>query len=129
LGVGNVLVLVGVFVVLISSATRRMLVATLPFRHWLGVSGAGEESSDRGSLPVDGSQDDRDDACVSLTVALQGGFHFALVAVVRVDEVGADEQEDQVGGREVFVDGVIEEGSRGDAPVVPRIDEVASFER
>ena len=69
-------------------------------------------------FPVDGAEDDGDDAGLIGLVALQGFLHFDAVAVVGVEEVSADEQQDDVRVVEVGVDFVFPGGAGKDDAVV-----------
>jgi hypothetical protein len=54
------------------------------------------------------------------------GAHFSLIAVVGVDEIRADEQENEVRFGEVLIDRVIDDSAGDDPPVIPRVDEGTS---
>src|SRR5262249_44962062 len=82
----------------------------------------GLELRKRGARPVAGTEDDRDDERLPCVVALERARHLLVVAVVRGDEGGADEEEHDVRLREVVVDGAGPLGARADLAIVPALD-------
>ncbi len=80
-------------------------------------------------LPVYRAQNNRDDAGLASLMALQGSRHLFLVAVVGADEVGANEQQDDVGAVEVVVDFVGPLIARKDTAIVPGLDETLPLQQ
>jgi hypothetical protein len=75
-------------------------------------------------VPFAGAQNHRDDDCLAARLALERSVQFDVVALVGCDEVGAHEQQHDVGSDERFIDGMGEMlAGRGPA-IVPDIDEV-----
>ncbi len=58
------------------------------------------------------------------SMAFERAVHLFFVAVIRIDEVGADEQQDDVCAFEIFVDLLAPVIARFDGAVVPRLDEL-----
>ena len=83
----------------------------------------GLEFAEGGGFPVAGFEQNGDDAGLSLIVALESLLHFGVVAVVGGEEVGADQEQDDVGGVEVGGDRVCPVGSGGDVAIVPGGDD------
>jgi hypothetical protein len=61
-------------------------------------------------------------------VAFHGALHFDAEAVVRCDEVGADQEQDDVGALERLVDGLIDLLTGRDAMVGPEIQQALALE-
>jgi len=61
-------------------------------------------------------------------MALNGLLQLNAPAVVRVDEVGTDQQQNDIGGFEVVVNGLCPVGAASNLPVIPGLDEPLAFE-
>jgi hypothetical protein len=99
-----------------------------PGGHWLTVGWQGLEFPERGGVPVDRSQDDRDDPSRLRLVTLHRPGHLDVVTVIRGDEVRTDQEQDDVRGVEVLVDLPFPLGPGPDASVVPPADETLTVQ-
>lgn len=70
-------------------------------------------------MPIDWPQDHRDYQRFSRRVALQGVLHLDIEAVIRSQEIGTDQQQDDVGFLEIAVDRLLPEIAGSDLTVVP----------
>ncbi len=71
-------------------------------------------------LPVAGPCDDRNDAGLAGSLALQRDLHL-LAALVGTDEVGAEQEQYEIGTLQVFVDFAFPLLARRDAAVAPGV--------
>ena len=83
---------------------------------------------ERGLGPIDGRQDDRNDNCFMPVMTSKGQLHFDVVAVVRREEVRADQQKNDVCRACVCIDLIAPFLSNPNAPVVPGNNEAAAFQ-
>lgn len=81
------------------------------------------------ALPLARPKDDRDHDRFAALMPPHSATNLDLEAVVRVDEIRADEQEDDVRARERCVDTRIERLPRRDPAIVPWLDQSLSSER
>src|SRR5215207_2768996 len=106
------------------------LIFVRPVAHGRPTFGDGLQLRElRNHLPLGGADDDGDDPRLSLLVPFERAAQLFLVAVIRIDEVGADEQQNDVGAFEVGVDLLAPVLARFDGTVVPRLDEVQPPQR
>src|SRR5579864_3051818 len=82
---------------------QKGFVRVAPTGDGFAIGGQHLEFLERCTLPVSWSQDDRDDAGFSTFVFLQGTLHFNTETIIRVHEVGTDQQEDDVSSIEVCI--------------------------
>jgi len=78
------------------------------------------------TFPVRGAQDDGDDARLLGIVTSDGLLHFDTVAEVGGHEVGADEQENEMGFVEAGENLFFPFGTGGNIAIVPVVDEALS---
>src|SRR5262249_27968035 len=94
-----------------------------PTGHCSPIGRDNPELSERSILPAVGRpQDDWDDAGLTLVMPLHCPLQLGIPAVVRGNEVWADQQEDDRGGIQVLVNLPLPLGSRGYLPVMPVLD-------
>src|SRR5690349_11158629 len=67
-----------------------------PFGDGFGIRRDDLELSKRCIVPVDRTEQERNDLRTSLFVALDGSSHFGAVAIVRSHKVGTDQQQDDI---------------------------------
>ena len=96
--------------------------------HGLAVLRDRHQAAERRSFPIAGTQDDRDDACFLAMMALQRTRHLDVVAILGGDEIGTDQQQDDVGAVELVADLAVELVARSNAAVVPCGDRALTFE-
>jgi hypothetical protein len=65
----------------------------------------------------------------SRRVAVQGVLHLDIEAIIRSQEIGADQQQDDVGFLEIPVDRLLPEIARADLPVVPASHQTLPLEQ
>jgi hypothetical protein len=80
-------------------------------------------------LPIDGTQDHGDHQRFSRRVALQRNLHLDIEAVIGGQEIGADQQQYDVGFLEVLVDCLLPQIPGADLAVVPGSDQTLSLEQ
>jgi hypothetical protein len=102
-----------------ASDIRERPVPVWPLGQGLAVLRQSLELPERGRVPVARPQDDRDDPGRPRLVTLHRPLRFHVPAIVRVKEVGTDEQQDDVCGLEVPVNLAHPLGPGTDASVVP----------
>lgn len=68
-------------------------------------------------FPFARSQDDGYHCGFAILVALQSSLHFNIVSIIGLKEVLADEEEDDIGGFEIFIDLAAPRGSTVDIPI------------
>jgi hypothetical protein len=73
------------------------LVAVSPTGNRFAIGRERQQFSEWRSVPIDWSEYDRNDSCFAGVVPLHCAFHFKVIAVVRRQEVGADQQQDDIG--------------------------------
>jgi hypothetical protein len=112
-----------------SRNVEQRVIAPVPVGYRFRISGYRKEASDRGLLPVDGSKDHRDDDGVASSVATEGRSHLSAIAVIRVYEVGTDEEKHNVGARESLIDGGVNILASTYFPIIPSFNEGASAQR
>ncbi len=81
-------------------------VSIAPGHDRLPVTWQALQMSKRRVLPVTWTHNDWDDAGLSSPMAFQGVLHLEVITAIRVQEIGADEQEDDMSGVECLVDGL-----------------------
>ncbi len=86
------------------------------------------ELAERRRVPCDLADDDRDDAGLLRLVPLQRPLHLDVVAVVRAHEVGADQEQDQVGALQVLVDLALPFAAARDAAIGPELQHPGAIE-
>ena len=79
-------------------------------------------------MPVDIPQDYQDHPRATRLVPLKGALHLLVVAIVRRDEIGADQQQDDLSGFEIAIDLARPFGAGGDLPVMPSRDQVQALQ-
>src|SRR2546421_9305496 len=79
-----------------------------------------------GAIPVGRAEDDGDDARLLRLVSRDSLLHLNAVAELGGHEVGADEQENEMGFVEVCENLFLPFGARGDIAIVPIVDEALS---
>ena len=80
-------------------------------------------------LPVvDRPQDDRDDTRFAHLVTLHSPPHLEVVAVLRSQEVGTDQQENDLSGIDMVIKLLILLPAQANLPAVPCADDVLTFE-
>lgn len=79
-------------------------------------------------VPVARPQNDWDHHSIAGGMPLHCPQHFAVVAIVGREEVGADEQQDNVRGVQVVIDFVAKILPRLDSAIVPGVDEPLPLE-
>lgn len=101
----------------------RILFAFAPFaqecargRQWL-------EWSKRGCLPIAGTHQNRNDGGLTSLAAFQCREHFSAMTILGGQEIGADQQEDQSGSLQMFVNDVRPVHARLDVTIMPVSDE------
>src|SRR5437870_3351788 len=72
------------------------LVSTAPTRNGLSIFGQSLQGAQWGHFPVHRTKDDGDNTRITGRVALQGFLHLDPIAVLRRDELGADQQQDEI---------------------------------
>ena len=80
------------------------------------------EPCERRTLPVDVAHDYRDDPCLSLCMPFQRLGHFILVAIIRVDEIGAHQHQDDFSALKVIIDPPLPITANFDLAIVPGLD-------
>src|SRR5262249_45287396 len=83
------------------SEERLILIA--PCRHGTRVLGQALQLAKQRRLPVGRTQEDWDPTSLATLVPCKGAAHFHIVAILGGEEVGADEQQNQVGGLQMIV--------------------------
>ena len=78
-------------------------------------------------MPITWPQYHWDDLCFSTLVSLHRPFHLCLVAVVRIDEIGTDEEENDVRRIQVLVDRPVEFRACCDPAIVPGRNDALAF--
>lgn len=89
----------------------------------------GVESGELRFLPVATAQDYRHHARLPCVVHADRLGQLHIVAVIRMEEVGADEQQDDVGIAERLVNGARPFARAGDLAVVPDLDQPLALQR
>src|SRR6266404_7110538 len=95
------------------------LINVRPLRYWPPIPWRRQELSERQIVPIARPQDHRDYPCIASLVLFESPFHFAVVAVIRSDEVRANKQEDDIRCIDVSVNCVSEILARHDTAVMP----------
>ena len=101
----------------------------LPSGDGLVVFGQHIELTERGTLPVYGTQQDGNDVGLAGLVPLDGTLDFEVVAGVVGDRVGADQQQNDIGGVELLVDGLGAIVTGENLVAAPATDDVMAFEQ
>lgn len=94
-------------------------VSVAPLSDGFGIGGKHLDLAEGGVFPITRAEEDGDDASFALAMAFNGAPHFAPVAVIGFDEVGADEEEDDRGGVEVSFDLLLPILTGNDHYVIP----------
>src|SRR5262249_2525703 len=102
---------------------REGLVWKLPRDDRPPVLREGLQAPERGGMPVARPEDDRDDARRTRLVTLHRPGDLNIAAVPRGEEVGTDQQEDQISPVEVLADDLVPLPAGFDAAVVPVFDD------
>lgn len=76
---------------------------TRPFRNWLCIERQSLKLAEWSTAPIAWTQKNWDNADLSSLVLFQRTFHLLFVAVVRGEEVGAHEKENDLCGFEVLI--------------------------
>src|SRR5262249_50137505 len=79
-------------------------IAILPERDRLGGFGERLKGSEGRTLPFGGTDDDGNDSCLSRRIPIHRALQFLTPDEVRVDQIAADEKQDQIGGLELSED-------------------------
>jgi len=79
-------------------------------------------------LPITRLEDDRDYSCFTGLVTLYCPFHLNVVAIIRVDKIGTDKQQDDTGRVQVLIDLPFPFSSRTDFAIMPFRDYVLAFQ-
>ncbi len=104
------------------------LVLVRPARDGAGVLRGALDLPERGAGPVAVAEDDGDDARVAVLVTLHRPFDLDVPAVVGGEEVGANEEEDDVGRLQVTSDLAVPLLAHDDLAVVPLRDHAVPLE-
>ena len=95
------------------------LVAVGPLGDRATIGRSCQQLAKRRAVPIAGAKDHWNDDGIPRCVTLHRTGHFALIAIVGCDEVGADQQKNDVGNLHVSVDRAVDVLTRADPPVVP----------
>jgi hypothetical protein len=112
-------------------AVRDLPPGAVPVRpegHGLAVLGEGLEGAEGRRPPVDVPDDDGDHPGFAGLMPFQGPSHFNIIAVIRGDEIGAYQEEDNTGALQIVVDLPLPLQTGGDKAVVPEFDELLTLE-
>ena len=74
------------------------------FHNGLSIGRHRHQSAERCAMPVARSKDDRDDAHLAAFMSLHRARHLQVIAIIGVQEVGAHQKKNDVGGIQVLVD-------------------------
>src|SRR5439155_8365414 len=97
----------------------KCLVAVRPACHGFPIPGHGQEMTKRQPVPVAWPENHRNHYRVTPPMAVHGMAYFDLIAIVRVDEIGAHEEQDHICNVEGLADRVIQWLAGYDSAVVP----------
>lgn len=74
-------------------------------------------------MPVAGSQNYRNDDCITGLVPLHRAPHFSIIAIIGVDKIRADQEQDDVVGLDVLIDLAAEILASTDTTVMPGLND------
>jgi hypothetical protein len=104
------------------------LVLVGPGGDGFGISGEGLKLVEGWSLPIGGTNDYGYHSCFAPLVPLDRLADLSLKDIIRAHESWADEEEDDIRGSEVLVDGLFPFPPRRYLPVVPLLNESSALE-
>ena len=103
-----------------SDHVQKRLIAIRPRRDRAAVPRRREERAEREILPVARPENDGNHTRLAYSVPLHRASHLPFVTIVRRNEIGANQKQDDIRRVEMAVDRVGEFGAGRDASVVPR---------
>jgi len=104
----------------------KSIIVGWPISDGFAIGWQGFETGERRAFPIGWAEDDGDDTGLLGLVPGDGLLHFDAVAEVGGHEVGADEQEDELGFVEVGENLVFPFSAGSNVAIVPIVDESLS---
>src|SRR6266478_3845320 len=100
----------------------------IPIHNWFGIGRQRLDISQH-SLPINRPHNNRDHNRFLALMPFQGAFHLDPVAILRIHEVGADEQENYLGSIEVLTDLLFPFGACTNITIMPDSNQPLTLQR